>query len=437
MIINPDTADTGKERILYLLVFVFFLTLYFPFSPVVNNICIGLLFSYSFFFYNSFAEKLQLLKRRKSVIAMLLFYLLHVAGFFFSANRQEARALLEMRSPLLLFPLSLGTIVISRQLKIRLLRCFTIVTTLVAFLCLCYALVLYKKTGNAGVLYNDSLTTAINMQSIYFAMLVNLAIFSFAWLLHKKPAAIKYRGLGYLGILFLLVIHFMLASRIAIIILYSSLLFFAVYYIIKKKKLLEGTTLLLGLLIGVFLLVKFFPKTINRFRELEHREYNYQSRAAESHYNGILTKEQWNGANIRLAVWNCAWELFKQRPVTGWQPGDKQNRLKEVYSTKGFQFGIDTNRNTHNNYLDLLITFGIVGFIVFLLGYTILPFMQCYQQRDVLGIFIIAAFTISMLTENYMDRSVGNVLLSFFICFVVAGDLAPRRHTRTSQENIC
>lgn len=435
MIVNPDTAGTGKERILYLLVFIFFLTLYFPFSPVVNNICIGLMFSYSFFFYNSFAEKLQLLKRRKSVIAMLLFYLLHIAGFFFSANRQEARALLEMRSPLLLFPLSLGTIVISRQLKICLLRCFTSVTTLAAFLCLCYALLLYKRTGNTGVLYNDSLTTAINMQSIYFAMLVNLTIFSFAWLLYNR--SIKYRGLAYLGILFLLVMHFMLASRIAIIILYSSLLFFAVYCIIQKKKLLEGSTLLLGLLIGVSLLVKFFPKTINRFRELEYREYNYQSKATESHYNGMLTTAQWNGANIRLAVWSCAWELFKQRPITGWQIGDKQDRLEEVYSTKGFQFGIDTNRNTHNNYLDLLITFGIAGFIIFLTGYIIFPFMQCYQQQNVLGIFIIAVFSISMLTENYMDRSVGNVLLSFFVCFVVAGDPAPRRHARTSQETIC
>lgn len=417
-----NTALRYNDTILYLLTALFIATLYFPFSPVVNNVAIALLCSYCLFLYNSFSEKRQLLRQRKAILWMLLFFLLHVGSFFLSSDHEEATTILRIRSPLLLFPLSLGTISVSYQLRKKVYRFFAIITTLAAVVCLVYAIVQYRKTDDVGVLYNDSLTEAIKMQSIYFAMLVNLTIFCFAWLLYQKDTSKRFRTIAWISIVFLLVIHFMLASRIAIIILYTSLLLFSFYNIIKKKRLVESITLVLGLLIGVFMLVKFFPKTINRFRELNYREYNYNSQAPESHYNGILTKEQWNGANIRLAAWSCAWELFKESPLTGWSIGDKQPELERVYRSRNFTFGYTTKRNTHNNYLDVLITFGIIGLIIYLLGYAVLPFAGCILRKDldITGMFIIAAFTVSLLTENYMDRSLGSVLLAFFISFTIA-----------------
>lgn len=393
-------------------------TLYLPSMPVINNIFIGLIVVYSFFL-NSLQEKWQLLRQRKAILLMLLFFLWNIVSAAFSDNRQEAVAMLTMRSPLLLFPLALGLIVIKDELKNRIWWMYGIITTVAAMLCLVWALVAYSKTGNAGLLYNDSLSVAIGKQSIYFAMMINFAVFGFVYLLQVRAPFIK-RGIAYSCIIFLLIVHFLLASRISIIILYSGLLLYAFYYIIKKRKLLEGAALVMGLLVAGFLMIKFFPKTVNRFRELGYTEYNFSSRAAESHYSMEVTAEQWNGANIRLAVWNCGWELAQQHLAWGVQLGDKMDELTKVYQSKDFAFAVQSKRNLHNNYLDLLVTFGLPGFIIFFAAWLVLPFIQVVKARDLLGCFVILALTVAFISETYFDRSIGNVLSAFFIPFVIS-----------------
>ena len=81
----------------------------------------------------------------------------------------------------------------------------------------------------------------------------------------------------------------------------------------------------MGMIIMGFLVFKFFPKTINRFRELAYTQFNFQSQAKESHYAGELSPDQWNGANFRLAAWQCGWLLFKEHPLTGVDLGDKED----------------------------------------------------------------------------------------------------------------
>lgn len=396
----------------------FVITLFFRTMPVLNNIFTGLIVVTSFF-YNSLQEKWQLLRERKAVLFMLLFFLVHIISAAVSDNREEASVMLQMRSPLLLFPIALGLIVVKEHLKQRIWWLFGTATTVAALVCLIAAIVTYRQTGNTGVLYNDSLSLAIGKQSIYFAMMINFAIAGFIYLLGVKASFVN-RGMAWCSILFLLIIHFLLASRISIIILYSGLLLYAFYYITKKRKILEGATLVMGLCIAGFLLVKFFPQTLNRFRELGYTKYSFNSQAAESHYNMEVTADQWNGANIRLAVWKCGWELARQHPVWGVQLGDKMDELIKVYESKDFVFAVQSKRNLHNNYLDILVTFGWVGLIVFVAGWLLLPLLQVIRTRDALGGFVILALAVAFISETYGDRSIGNVLMGFFIPFLIS-----------------
>ena len=74
----------------------------------------------------------------------------------------------------------------------------------------------------------------------------------------------------------------------------------------------------------------------------------------------------------------------------------------------------------HNNYLDVLAAFGITGFLLFLYGFLFEPVRQCIRTRDVFGLFAIAAFMLSFITETYFDRSMGNMMFSFFIAFIIS-----------------
>ena len=119
-LVLKDSGFNTKEKIIYLFIAFFFLTLYLPSLPVINNIFIALIFVYSFF-YNSIPEKIRLLKERKTVLLMILFYFLHLISAFFSSNKDEAIRLLGIRIPLLMFPISIGLIFIRQELKERIL----------------------------------------------------------------------------------------------------------------------------------------------------------------------------------------------------------------------------------------------------------------------------------------------------------------------------
>jgi len=407
-----------RDRRLYFLLLLFFATLYTPVSPIPNGISMWLLFGYSFF-HNTLPEKWQLLKQRKEILFMILFFLLNCISALLSANQKEGISWVGIRIALFVLPFAIGSIYIKSALKERLLYAFASVTFLAAIGSLMWGIYRAIRWHNTALLYNDSLSEVLNLQSIYFAMLVNLAIFCYVYLLVKKSRFISSNSLTII-ILLLFIIHFLLASRIAIIILYGGVLIFAIAHIIRHKKLLEGATLILGLFIGSILLIKFFPKTINRFKELAYTSFNYTNNGPESHYNMEVTADQWNGVNIREAVWQCGWAVIRKHWITGVGLGDKLDELKTQYTLKGFEFGLRTNRNMHNNYLDIWLAMGLAGLLVFLQGFIVLPLIKSIKTNDWLGIAILIAFILSMITETYMDRTLGNVLLGFFSAFIAS-----------------
>jgi len=256
-------------------------------------------------------------------------------------------------------------------------------------------------------------------------MVVNLALFTYVYLLQKQSFAIEYKGLVFLSIAFLLVFHYMLASHIAMVTLYSGFLVFAAWSGLKQKQYLKGGILVVILLVTAFLLMKFFPRTLESFEELGHTGYAYNNPVAPQDgpvkAGGESGKaEGWNGTNIRLAVWKCGWELVQGHWLMGVPLGDKQDKLVEVYKQRQFNYAVESRRNMHNTYLDVLCNLGVIGLCIFLLGYLIFPLAGCYRARDGLGLFIILSFAVAMVPETWLDRSVGCIMLGFFFSLVSA-----------------
>lgn len=410
---------SGKDKLLYWIILLFFASLFLPLMPVVTNIIVGLFVIISFS-NNSLKEKLQLLKSRPYMLLFLFYYFLHVVSLLWSNDKTEAVTQLSMRLPILFFPLVIGTLIITTQLKDRIIYAIVIVTTGAALLSLGLSFLKFQATGNSGFLYNDSLTAHFVMQSIYMAMIVNISIVGMIYLLNKRPSFITQPGLLYLVIALLFGYHFLLASRSAMILLYGALFLYAVYYILKRKKYLEGATLILGMFIGAFILFKFFPKTVQRFKELTYTSYQYNSKAAESHYDMQLNSEQWNGANTRLALWSCGWEVAKNNLFFGVGIGDRIQAVNEVYKQRNFTMAIQTQKNVHNSYLDALLTFGIGGLIIFLLTFVVVPFVDVARRGNMFDLFVITAFIVSMIFEVYLARSIGSMLAGFFCSFIAA-----------------
>ena len=360
-----------------------------------------------------------MLKQRKELLIILLFFLLNIVSAFLSENQKEGISWVGLRLNLVVIPLTLGTVYIKQALKERIIYAFSVATTCAAAGSFVWAVWRALRNSDWSLIYNDNLSGILNLQSIYFAMLINIAVFGFIYLLLKNEVLLKKSNLVYMLVL-LVVVHFLLASRSAIIILYSAIFISGIFYIVRKKKILEGATLVLGLLVFGFLLFKTFPKTINRFKELSYTGFDYHSTARESHYNGTFAPDQWNGANLRIAVWECAWTVIKKNMLLGTGLGDKMDELKKQYAEKEFAFGIQTNRNTHNNYLDIWLSLGLVGLIIFVLGFFILPVSRAASSKDWYSVIVLICFMLALVTENYLDRTIGNTLLGFFTAFISA-----------------
>jgi len=284
-------------------------------------------------------------------------------------------------------------------------------------LCLCWSLRRSEFLKKPEFLYSDSFTEILKQQSIYISLLVNLSIYVLAYhILYKRS---RYKGWMIFTVIFLFVISYLLASRNLMLVLYLVTLVFALYYIFKKKKYFEGVTLLLGLLLGAFVIFRFFPKTLNRYKELAYTQFDYKNMGKESHYNMEVTKDQWNGANFRMAAWRCGWELFLSSPLKGVDIGDKRDVLMDKYREKDFQFALKTQKNVHNNYLDILYSMGLIGLSCFLIGWLILPLIHAKRHKDWLSIVFILTFAIAWVTEIYFDRSLGGMLTGFFIPFLL------------------
>jgi O-antigen ligase len=372
------------------------------------------------FYNNSYQEKVQLFRERKYLRFMFAFVVILLFSFIESDNKTAGTQFLLRRIPLLIFPFTIGLISISKKQRDIILLGAGIIVSIACLATLGYAYYRYKQENNSVWLYNDALTYLIRQQSIYTSVIVNISVYSFVYYLLNYQLSNWKRVLLIIGIGFLFVISYLLASRNMMLILYLTIFLFSLYIIIKRKKYMAGIGLLVAIGVVIAVIFVFFPKTINRFKELAFTQFNYESQAKESHYAGVLTPEQWNGANFRLAAWPCGWEVFKKNPITGVGLGDKKDELFKVYHEKKFAFAINTGKNVHNNYLDILMSTGIIGLILFLMGWVILPVIRVIQGRDGLGFLILITFVIAMLTENYFDRTLGAILFGFFIPFLLS-----------------
>jgi O-antigen ligase len=407
---------TKKEKILFVLILFFFTTLFLPWLKVVNVIAAACLCIYSFFL-TPLKEKWRVFKERKYILWMAFFIVMVIISVFLSSDFKRGLRYLDPRLPLIYFPVSIGLLELGKEFKRKVLLGFAWLTTLMVLLCLCWSIHRSGFFKHPEFLYNDALTAILAQQSIYISLLVNLSIYIFAYhIFYKKN---KYKGWLVLAVLFLYAISYLLASRNQMIVLYITTIGFAFYYIFKEKKYLEGLTLVMGLFLGVFMIYKFFPKTFNRYKELAYTQFNYQSMGKESHYNMAVTKDQWNGANFRMAAWRCGWELFLSSPIKGVDIGDKKDVLFNKYREKKFEFALQTKKNVHNNYLDILYSMGIIGLSLFLIAWVILPLIYAKKNRDWLSLLIILTFAIAWVTEIYFDRSLGGMLSGFFIPFLL------------------
>ncbi len=124
------------------------------------------------------------------------------------------------------------------------------------------------------------------------------------------------------------------------------------------------------------------------------------------------TEDSYFSIRGRVIVWAAAWEMVKERPLTGVGHG-KTGRYSEFYSKKVFGQEEWFASHAHNNFLEMASSTGVIGLLVFLawwgvlLAYAIRSFKTAPPEEKWLSAGVLAAlfaFHINGLTQvNFYD----------------------------------
>ncbi len=135
-------------------------------------------------------------------------------------------------------------------------------------------------------------------------------------------------------------------------------------------------------------------------------------------------------ASTRLVLWDIAWDLFKQHPLAGVGMGDYTIEADKLLAGRR----VTTTVDTHNVYLQVLATRGLIGFVPFVAFWVVflrqLRRIRRASERGSLAhqfavgaIAATVALLVGALTELNIDDS--EVFMAFL--FIAGLALAPRR----------
>jgi O-antigen ligase len=414
-LIEKNEVKRKINLVLYFLILAYIISLFLKDMPVITNVLMAFICLLSILSVSP-ANYLKQLSTDKISLGIVLFYLYQVISVLLSQDIQSGLAVLILRLPLLILPLSFCFIDFEKKIWDKILLFYAVTTTIASIIGFLFGVYRSIVEHDTGFLYNDNISVYIGKQSVYFAYYVAVAIIIFVVQLKEYPEAIqKYRPLIYFSIAWLLFIIFMLASRTTMFALLFVLTSYILVAIIRKRKFLEGMLLFFSLIIGVVIISKFFPKTLNRFKGTTEINYQFDNKNVENHFNAAYDSTKWNGTNTRAAIWHCAIEVWKEEPVFGTGLGDRTNALIKKYEENNFWYGFTTRKNTHSQYLDILLSMGVVGLLIFIITFFIFPIRKLIQQKNLFAVIVFALLACCFLTETMFDRYQGLIFIAFIL----------------------
>lgn len=119
----------------------------------------------------------------------------------------------------------------------------------------------------------------------------------------------------------------------------------------------------------------------------------------------------------RLEFWKTAWHIIKDNFWTGVGTGDVKAAYEAQYEKDNSKLDEAHRLRGHNQYLTMWVTYGIFGFLFFVLVVFYPLFKRARKDRLFIAFTIIAA--LSFLTEDTLETQAGVMFYAFFYLFLL------------------
>jgi O-antigen ligase len=201
-------------------------------------------------------------------------------------------------------------------------------------------------------------------------------------------------------ILFFSFLVFITISRIAII----CLVLFFIYKSIFNKDVFYGKIVIALLIMSVSMyhFSKDYRLKINQISDFKGFSY--------------YDNNNYGSVSLRVAKIKASIRVWKKNKWFGVGPGQIEDQLISFYRTKSIQCWPCAKRkyNSHNEYLQLLATFGNIGLAIFLVLISFFVFNGIVNKNTLLLWFVFLLLMFS-LTESVLERQRGITFLIFML----------------------
>lgn len=355
-----------------------------------------------------FSEKSYRSILKKDKIDMLVlssYFLGFVISFFFIDDKILATKFLEKNISFLIFPVFIiaNKNLIYKDTLQKTIQVFVMSNVVLA----AYIWIVIFSNGYLKVMQSDTYYNPIirnffsDISEIHLPYLGILFVFSSLMLMRdifSSKIKITYlnvlRCLG-IGLLIFSVISF--AARLALVLF----LLISLFLVFKMATSIMSKLIFSGCLLSVIILAFAIPSSKKRIDEICNTKLVLPNKNQKS-----------EEVNFRYGIYHCVNSVLKENWITGVGPGNVQKDLNNCYSGYTYKNYDDYSKidyNSHNQYFDVLLKYGIFGLILFFIF-----LFWGIANTDLSYRIFLFLILIAMLTENILNRQVGIVFFTFF-----------------------
>lgn len=342
-------------------------------------------------------------------IGFALYFIWYLTGLTYTEDLHNGKILIFRRLSFIVFPFVMmfpGEL-IKKRIRI-LLKAFCVSTLMYVLFSFVMALIRSTYFINGDVTFNPhpadfdyenyffGTRFAFSQHPTYVSMYVVFSIFIAFESFFDRNLNRLLKIFWLLTVMTFLVSLYLLSSRAAIL---SALILIPVYLFFKLKERKKWWVSVLIIIVAVSILAVLF---------LNNERFKYYF--PEVSDTSVVEKVMLDN---RIPIWKSSIDVIKKNLFLGVGAGDASHQLQKEYLQNGYTEAYYNNLNAHNQYLEVLIGTGLIGFLIFV---SILIYMikrMIINKNLVFGMFI-ANMLIFFLFESILNRIAGITFFSLF-----------------------
>jgi len=338
-----------------------------------------------------------------------------------TTDQESGLKFLERSLSALIFPFLFSLIYNRFQLNIRLILRLFMISCLLRYFVFLYEIIDFELVfifdyWKEVLIQFNQLFKVHGLHPSYFSMFLGFCSLICYDTIFRTKSNLK-KSFWIIALLVFFVINLSLAAKMPIVATIISLVLVTLISTLRKSSKTQKTIVASLLVTGVLILGLFLYKVPNPISQDIINYYQLlNGEKAEDIYdynqygiNSSLTT--WEKTN-RVHIWKSGIEVVQDNFFLGVGTGDIKQELNNKFSLNKQDYLATKDTNTHNQILDYLIKYGIVGFLLIVCAFTAY-FNAAWKNHNQLFLMFLVLSCLCMLTENILNRQYGIVFFFY------------------------